>query len=51
MGLRRKEDQGVDTSVLHGGGNRMIMGGGRRGPLVEIQEMKKIGGGQYQVLD
>ena len=30
MELKRKEDQGVDGSVLHGGGNGKIIRGGER---------------------
>jgi hypothetical protein len=31
MELRRKENQGMDASVLHYRGNRIILGGGWRG--------------------
>ena len=41
MECRRKEDEGVDDSILHGGGNKMIVGDGRG----EGQEREKGGGG------
>jgi hypothetical protein len=37
----RKEDQGVDASVLHKGGNRMISGGGGRENLGGRAEEKE----------
>jgi hypothetical protein len=48
MELRRKKDLGVDASVLHWGGNRMIMRG--RGDLERREEGEEIRG-QNQELE
>jgi hypothetical protein len=42
MELRRKEDQGVDASVLHKGRNKMIAGGEERRDLGWREEGYKI---------
>jgi hypothetical protein len=51
MELRRKEDQGVDPSVQHWGGNRTIKGGGGRGDLAGREEGENLRGVHYQVLE
>jgi hypothetical protein len=44
MELRRMEDQGVDVSVLHRVGTRMILGGGGRGTWKGEKRGRKKGG-------
>jgi hypothetical protein len=46
MEFRRKEDQGVDTSVLHKEGHRMMVGGGGRGTREEERRERGERGGK-----
>jgi hypothetical protein len=46
MEHRRRKDKGVDASVLHWGGNKMIVGDGDKGGRKEEEEIKW----QYQNL-
>jgi hypothetical protein len=44
IGCNRKKDQGVNASVLHRGGNRIIKVGGREGGLWGREEREEKNG-------